>query len=134
MGAWFLVSLAVAAPPQSFDNEAQELRFNALVEEIRCLVCQNQNLADSDAELAQDLRREVLDMMKAGQTDDQIKQFLVDRYGDFVLYRPRMNRSTYLLWLGPAGLLLLGAIAVGFNIRKRNRQLLQDQNKPKNTD
>ena len=124
----FLINVAVASPPLTFENEAQESRFNTLIEELRCLVCQNQTLADSDAELAQDLRREILDLMDSGKSNDEIKQFLVDRYGDFVLYKPRMNSSTYLLWWGPIGLLLIGALAVVFNIRKRNQQLLQDQN------
>lgn len=123
----FWVTVAVASPPLSFETEAQESRFNTLIEELRCLVCQNQNLADSDAELAQDLRREILGLMSNGKSNDEIKQFLVDRYGAFVLYKPQMDPSTYLLWWGPIGLLLIGALAVGFNIRKRNQQLLQDQ-------
>ncbi len=121
---------AVAAPPLKFDNQAQELRFNALVAELRCLVCQNQNLADSDAELAQDLRRVILEQMQAGQSDRQIKQFLVERYGEFILYRPPLEQSTLVLWLGPVVLLLLGAIAVGMNIRKRARQFHKEGQGP----
>lgn len=128
MGLFLLVAGAYAAPPLAFDNDKQEIRFNALVQELRCLVCQNQNLADSDAELAQDLRREVLELMQSAQSDEDIKTFLVDRYGEFVLYRPRLEKATYLLWLGPAALLLIGLIGVGFNIRKRHQQFIQDQN------
>lgn len=131
----FLFSaFSIAAPPLEFDNDIQETRFNSLVAELRCLVCQNQNLADSDAELAQDLRREVLDLIRSGKSDDQVKDFLVQRYGEFVLYRPRLEQATYLLWLGPAVLLLIGAIVMGFIIRKRNQQFLQDQNRSDHKD
>jgi len=118
-----LGSPANAATPLEFDSPAQEARFNALVAELRCLVCQNQNLAESDAELAQDLRRVILQQMQTGQSNRQIKQFLVERYGEFILYRPPLEKSTLLLWLGPLVLLLIGAIALGLNIRKRSRLL-----------
>lgn len=131
----FLFSaFSVAAPPLEFDNDIQEKRFNTLVAEIRCLVCQNQNLADSDAELAQDLRREVLGLIRSGKTDTQVKDFLVQRYGEFVLYRPRLEQATYLLWLGPGVLLFFGAIVMGFIIRRRHQQFLQDQNRSDNKD
>ncbi len=124
-----LVSLAAtAAPPLKFDNQTQELRFNALVAELRCLVCQNQNLADSDAELAQDLRRVILEQMQTGQSDRQIKQFLVERYGEFILYRPPLEKATLVLWLGPLVILLFGAIAVVLNIRKRAKQFNDERN------
>ena len=84
-------------------------RFRALSEELRCLVCQNQTLADSNAELASDLRREVVAQMEKGKSDQEIKDYLVARYGDFVLYRPPMQSNTMLLWLGPFALLLVGA-------------------------
>jgi cytochrome c-type biogenesis protein CcmH len=86
-------------------------------------VCQNQNLADSDAPLAHSLREEIYEMMMAGQDNEQIKTFLVDRYGDFVLYRPEMQGNTLLLWLAPGILLVLGAIALFFTVRSRNRKL-----------
>jgi len=127
-------AFSVAAPPLEFDNEIQESRFNSLVAELRCAVCQNQSLADSDAELAQDLRREVLDLIRSGKTDDQVKDFLVQRYGEFVLYRPRLAQSTYLLWLGPAVFFVIAALFIGLVIRKRNQQFLEDQNKPNNKD
>jgi cytochrome c-type biogenesis protein CcmH len=86
-------------------------RFKKLAEELRCLVCQNQTLADSDAGLAVDLRRQVETLMSRGMNDAQIKDYLVERYGDFVLYRPPVKGSTLLLWFGPFGLLLAGIIA-----------------------
>lgn len=92
-------------------DPADKARYDALAEELRCLVCQNQTLADSDAALAADLRREVEELMLAGRSDDQIKAHLVQRYGDFVLYRPPMQRNTWLLWLGPFALLVGGGFA-----------------------
>jgi len=83
------------------EDEAVEQRLVAIAEELRCLVCQNESLAGSRADLAQDLRREVRTLIKAGKSDDEIRQFLVTRYGDFVLYRPRVSPMTYLLWGGP---------------------------------
>jgi cytochrome c-type biogenesis protein CcmH len=82
-------------------------------------MCQNQSLADSNAQIAFDLRREVLELMREGRTDAQIKDFLVERYGEFVLYRPRMEASTWLLWLGPALLLLAGGFVIARIVRKR---------------
>ena len=121
------VSAVHAADPLVFDDPAMEERYNDLTLELRCLVCQNQNLADSDAELAQDLRREIYDMMMDGQGDDQIKTFMVDRYGDFVLYRPAMSGNTLLLWLMPGILLGIGAIAVFFTVRNRNQRLAAER-------
>lgn len=91
-------------------TQAEKERFHRLAEELRCLVCQNQTLADSDAELAADLRREVEQLMLDGRSDAQIKAWLVDRYGDFVLYRPPMQRNTWFLWLGPFALLAAGGL------------------------
>ncbi len=119
-------ALLAAQEPLLFDDEGLERRFKALTEELRCLVCQNQNLADSDAPLAHDLRSEVFEMMKAGRSDQEIKQFLVDRYGDFVLYRPPLKSNTLVLWLAPAVLLAGGAAIVGFTVRKRLRLLEDD--------
>jgi len=109
--------------PLIFASQQQQERFNKLTEELRCLVCQNQNLADSDAPLAHDLRREVHEMVLAGRTNEQIKQFLVTRYGDFVLYRPPVQKNTYLLWLAPLGLLLVGALVLRSSIGKRSALL-----------
>jgi cytochrome c-type biogenesis protein CcmH len=114
-----------AKDPLIFMNPEQEARYNELTMELRCLVCQNQNLADSDAPLAQDLRKEIYDMMQAGRSNEEIKTFLVDRYGDFVLYRPPVKGNTLALWLGPAVLLLLGGVVVVLIVRKRTRMFAE---------
>lgn len=123
------VSAAHAADPLVFDDPSMEERYNDLTLELRCLVCQNQNLADSDAPLAQDLRKEIYDMMMAGQDDEQIKTFLVERYGDFVLYRPAMKGNTLALWVLPVAMLGIGAVAVFFTVRNRNRKLAEQRQK-----
>lgn len=107
--------------PLEFESLEQEMRFTALTLELRCTVCQNQNLADSDAPLAQDLRRRIHTMMMEGKTDAEIKTFLVERYGDFVLYRPPMQGNTLMLWTLPGLLLLAGLIGIFFIVRKRAR-------------
>jgi cytochrome c-type biogenesis protein CcmH len=113
----------LAQEPLVFDDAAQEERYNALTLELRCTVCQNQSLADSDAPLAQDLRAEIHEMMMAGRSDSEIKSFLTERYGDFVLYRPPIQSNTLALWAVPVALLLLGAVAVFFVVRNHNRKL-----------
>lgn len=115
--AWIGASLA--NQPLEFDDPAQEQRFQNLTEELRCLVCQNQSLADSDAFLAQDLRKEIHDMMAAGRSDDEIKAYMVERYGDFVLYRPPVQSNTLLLWAAPLLLLLIGAVVIARAVSKR---------------
>jgi cytochrome c-type biogenesis protein CcmH len=112
--------IADARPPV-FRDHAEEARFRALTEQLRCVMCQNQSLADSNALIAQDLRREVLGLMREGKSDEQIKQFLVARYTEFVLYQPRVGPSTWLLWFGPVLLLAAGAAAVATIIRKHGR-------------
>lgn len=102
-----------------FKTEAEEQHFKDLIEELRCLVCQNQSLLDSDAELAHDLRAEVYDMIQAGKSDEEIIEFLVARYGDFVLYKPPVKPSTYLLWFGPFVLLILAALLLMRSIRRQ---------------
>jgi len=114
---------ALAQEPLVYDDAAQEERYNALTLELRCTVCQNQSLADSDAPLAQDLRAEIYEMMMAGRSDDEIKTFMIERYGDFVLYRPPMQGNTLALWILPIFLLLVGAVIVFFTVRNRNRKL-----------
>lgn len=111
---------ATAQEPLVFDSPEQQARFENLTTELRCLVCQNQSLADSDAPLAHDLREEVFTMLEAGHSDEEIKRFLVERYGDFVLYRPPLKGNTLVLWVAPLLLLLAGAAVVGFNIRQRS--------------
>ena len=112
--------LSFASAPLVFEDAGQEQRFQTLTEELRCLVCQNQNLADSDAPLAQDLRQEIHDMLVAGRSDEEIRAFLVDRYGDFVLYRPALKGNTLMLWLAPALLLLLGGMVVAWSVRRHS--------------
>lgn len=123
LGLLFLtsVSFAQAIDPLPFKDHAQEVRFQALTRELRCLVCQNENLADSNADLARDLRHEVFDLMQQGKSDDEIKQYLVDRYSDFVLYDPPVKSSTVLLWFGPLAILLAGAVVVVVTVRRRGR-------------
>jgi cytochrome c-type biogenesis protein CcmH len=127
-----LVFFAFSAPAQEplvFDDPEQEARYRQLTGELRCVVCQNQNLADSDAPLAQDLRNEIYNMMQAGRSNEQIKTFLVDRYGDFVLYRPAMEGNTLALWLMPGVLLGVGGIAVFFTVRNRKQKLAAQRQK-----
>jgi len=102
-----------------FDSKAEEQHFKDLIEELRCLVCQNQSLADSDAELAHDLRAEVYDMIQAGKNNEEIVAFLVARYGDFVLYNPPVKPSTWLIWFGPFVLLLIAAILLLRTLRRQ---------------
>lgn len=118
-----LILLSCLLPLSAFAGEAKDIaqdpvlekRMIGLAENLRCLVCQNESLASSHADLAEDLRREVREQMKRGMTDQQIIDYLVARYGDFVLYRPLMKRSTWLLWFGP---FLLLALAFGVLIVK----------------
>jgi cytochrome c-type biogenesis protein CcmH len=117
----------VADPaPLAFRDQAEETRFHALVAELRCVMCQNQSLADSNAMVAQDLRREVLALMREGKTDAQVEDYLVARYGEFVLYKPRVEGKTWLLWFGPALVLLVGALAVMAIVRRRSRASVAD--------
>ncbi len=117
----FILSARVCAlEPIDYQSTAEEQRFKSLTAELRCVMCQNQSIADSNAPIAHDLRLEVLKLMREGKTDAQIKQYLVDRYTDFVLYEPPMKSSTWLLWLGPFVLLLLGACAIFIVVRKKN--------------
>lgn len=116
------VSQPLADPrPPVFRDHAEEARFRALTEQLRCVMCQNQSLADSNALIAQDLRREVLGLMREGKSDEEIKQFLVARYTEFVLYQPRVGPSTWLLWFGPGLLLAFGLAAVVLIVRKHGR-------------
>ena len=104
--------------PLRFANTTEEQRFHALVTELRCVMCQNQSLADSNAQIAHDLRREVLALMRQGRSDDEIRAYLVARYGEFVLYKPRIEATTWLLWFGPAVLLLAGGLLVARVVRR----------------
>jgi cytochrome c-type biogenesis protein CcmH len=103
-----------------FKQPEQEQIYLNLIKELRCLVCQNQTIADSNADLAKDLRRQVYEMVQNGQSKAQIVDYMTERYGDFVLYRPLFNVKTALLWLGPALFLLCGLVTVLMIIKRRN--------------
>ena len=105
------------------ENPQAEARLKALAVELRCLVCQNQTLADSNAPLAEDLRREVREMIANNMSDQEIIDFLVERYGDFVLYRPPLRVTTTLLWIGPFVLLAVGGTALILTVRRRQKTL-----------
>ena len=108
----------VDATPLQFRDTAEAARFHDLVAELRCVMCQNQSLADSNAQIAVDLRREVLDLMREGRSDQQIRDFLVARYGEFVLYRPRVSPTTWLLWFGPLLFVLVGGVVIRRLLRR----------------
>lgn len=115
-------AVAAAFEPIEFRDAAEEARFRELSAELRCVMCQNQSLADSNAQIAQDLRMQVLDLMREGKSDREIKDYLVARYSEFVLYNPPVRPATWLLWFGPGLLLLGGAIVVVGVVRRRSRQ------------
>ncbi len=101
------------------ENPEIEARMNALAEDLRCLVCQNESLAGSRSELAEDLRREIREQMKQGKNDKEVVQYLTDRYGDFVLYRPPFKPVTYLLWIGPVLFMIIGLGVWYLTLRRR---------------
>ena len=107
---------------KAFEDPALQARYDHINRELRCLVCQNQTIADSNATLAGDLRREVREMIAAGKTDDEIRDFMIERYGDFVLYRPRMTAQNFLLWAAPVLLLLIAAVVLFRVIRRRGQE------------
>jgi len=112
-------SLAKDAIPLA-DDPVTEQRLISISEEMRCLVCQNESLAGSRSDLANDLRREIRTLIKEGKSDDQIRNFMVERYGDFVLYRPPVKPITWLLWIGPFVILLMGIVGLLTYLRRRN--------------
>jgi cytochrome c-type biogenesis protein CcmH len=114
-----LVALSILALPAFSQNEDIDKRVNALAVELRCLVCQNQTLADSNAPLAVDLRNQIREQLKAGKSEQDVVDFMVARYGDFVLYRPPLKASTVALWAGPFAILVLGAWLLLRRIRRR---------------
>jgi len=132
----FSVALSSHAAIEAVEFENSELlqRYQALIAELRCTVCQNQNLADSDADLAKDLRRKTEEMLKAGKSDDEVLTYMRDRYGDFVLYRPPMSGSTSVLWIAPFVLLIIAAISVVITVRnKRNTHSRSSDNQSVNS-
>ena len=128
--ALMLLTLLLAAPLQAaidlyqFDDTAQQDRFHRLTEELRCPKCQNQSIADSDAEIARDMRERVARMIREGRSNEEIVQFFVARYGDFVSYRPPVNERTAILWVGPVALLILGGLGILLLARRASRRVL----------
>lgn len=128
----FAVALAAAfgaragVDPLPFADRAEELRFQALTKQLRCLVCQNESLNDSSAPLAADLRRDVFEQMRSGKSDEEIKTWLTTRYGEFVLYDPPLRGGTWLLWFGPLLVLAAGAAGVAMTVRRRARAAVTD--------
>ncbi len=127
----FTLMLLTGAPASANDapsvalNPEIEARMMVLAAELRCLVCQNQSIADSHSGLAEDLRQQIREMLAKGMTEDQINHYMTDRYGDFVLYRPPFKASTWLLWVGP-GLLTVGALAALVMVLRRRQRLGAD--------
>ncbi|MGA9341497.1 MAG: cytochrome c-type biogenesis protein [Rhodanobacteraceae bacterium] len=119
--AGLCVQQALAIDALPFKDHAQELRFQHLTKQLRCLVCQNESLADSGADLAKQLRGQIFQMMQSGKSDDEIKQYLVSRYNDYVLYDPPVIPSTWLLWFGPLLVFGVGVLIVAGIIRTRRR-------------
>jgi len=119
LGLALLGTAQAAIDTYEFANEAERQRYRDLVEELRCPKCQNQNIADSDAPIAMDLRAQIYRMLEEGQSNEQIIDYLVSRYGDFVLYKPPVTARTLLLWYGPAGLLVGGFVLLGFILLRR---------------
>ncbi len=123
IGALVLAMPAFAGEAQPVGEDPKiEQRLNVLAEDLRCLVCQNETLAGSHSELAEDLRREIRDQMKQGKDDPQVVAYLVARYGDFVLYKPPFKPLTWLLWLGPLLFLLIGGVAWAMVLKRRRAQ------------
>ena len=112
--------VATSLEPTEYQSNAEEQRFKSLANELRCVMCQNQSIADSNAPIAHDLRVEVLSLMREGKTDTEIKNYLVERYSEFVLYQPPVNKKNALLWAGPFVLLLIGLLVIINIIRKKN--------------
>lgn len=130
MKSWFLIVMLwlplsswAAIDTYEFKDEATRERFTSLVAELRCPKCQNQNLADSNSPIAKDLRNEVYRMLQQGLPDGEIKDFMVARYGEFVLYRPRVQESTYVLWYGPFVLLAFGLVVILLLVKRRSRRV-----------
>ena len=117
-----MASAHAAIDTFEFANEAERQRYRNLIEELRCPKCQNQNIADSDAPIAMDLRNEIFRMLEEGKSNEEIIDFLVSRYGDFVLYKPPLTSRTLLLWYGPAGMLVIGFGVLGVILLRRRSQ------------
>lgn len=116
---FLFVGVAQAIQPLPFKDEAQRLRFQNLTSQLRCMVCQDESLNASNADLAKDLRSKIFAMMQAGQSDTEIKDYLVSRYSQFILYDPPIQPQTWLLWFGPALIVLAGGIVVAVYLKRR---------------
>ncbi len=114
----FSMPVIAAIEAYEFKNDEAEAEYKALIDELRCLVCQNQNLADSDADLAKDLRKQTYEMVQQGKNRQEVIEYMVNRYGDFVLYKPPVKSSTLLLWAGPFVLLLIVLLVVVIRVKK----------------
>lgn len=123
------LSINVAFAADKTSNPEIEARLKRLSTELRCLVCQNSTLADSDAELAQDLRNEIRVLLIEGKTDEEVVDYLVTRYGDFVRFRPPVNASTALLWFGPFLMLIIGAVTLIVVLKKRSAAIDAENSK-----
>lgn len=131
-GRWILLltllltaGAAVAAiDVHEFDNDVERQRYQSFIDEMRCPKCQNQNLSGSDSPIAKDLRRELYAMIQDGRSDKEIVDFMVERYGEYILYRPRLTPATVMLWVGPAVLFLAGLIILIVIVRQRRRDVL----------
>lgn len=124
---WLLPLVAFAIDDNAlFDDPVLQARYEAINEELRCLQCQNQTIADSNATIAKDLRLQVREMLLAGKSDEEIMEFMTSRYGDFVTYRPPFVPRTYVLWLAPAAMLLLGGFVMVSVVRKRSALPIDD--------
>ncbi len=121
------VSVLAIDSEQAFDDPVLQARYEKLVAEVRCVTCQNQNIKDSNAFIASDLRREIRRMIGEGKSNDEIKDFLVTRYGDFVLYRPRFEGKTLALWIAPFLLVLFGGVALVRVVRHRMALPMDDE-------
>lgn len=121
LGLSVVLSAQASIDTYEFSSQAERERYRTLVEELRCPKCQNQNISDSDAPISMDMRDEIFNKLKQGQSDEEIVGYLVERYGDFVRYKPPVNKSTFILWYAPAGLLILGfAMLAVIVLRRRN--------------
>jgi len=135
MKRWMIAAILALLPLTAMAGEAKDLakdpavekRMIGLAEQLRCLVCQNESLASSHAELAEDLRREVREQIRAGKSDDEIRDYLVARYGDFVLYEPPVKSYTILLWFGPLLMLLAALVTLVYQLRKRRQVVTEPE-------
>jgi cytochrome c-type biogenesis protein CcmH len=122
LSLFFMVAAEARIAAYEFADKGQETTYKELIHELRCLVCQNQNIADSNAELAQDLKRKTYELVSSGKNKDEIRNYMTERYGDFVLYRPPVSNATLLLWIGPFIIFLVGLFFLVRVIRARRNE------------